>query len=196
MGETRVQAICLAEIGVVALEQYDHQGAVALLEESIAWLRSLDEISELAAPLNALSWAVLEQGDVAQAQALFAESLTLCRELGDQLGIARGLAGIAQVALSQGQLERAAYLYQAAEELRMAIDAALPLNRCTRHEHAVERAVGQGITPSTAAYAVKWAMSPEQAVSYALDGAVAQGTSTEYTMPPCPALAAAAPAAV
>ena len=100
---------------------------------------------------------------------LLRESLTLFREMRDKLGIIRGLNGLAGAAWGRDLSERAARLFGAAENLREAIGAALPLSEQSELDQNVSalRAYMDD-RAFTSAWAEGRAMTLEQAIEYAL----------------------------
>jgi hypothetical protein len=110
------------------------------------------------------------QEEYEAARVLFAESLAIRQALGKQREAAKDLEWLAAVATAQGQSLRAARLLGAAESMREASRALLPPARRTEYERevaAVRAALGE--EAFAAAWAEGRAMSPEQAVQYALD---------------------------
>ena len=157
-----------AQAGLLRADGHD-AAARALYEEGLAIRRRLAARRGVAAVLHNL--AVLDQraGDRPGARTRLAEALGLFRAVGDRPGAAWCLAGLAAAAEADGQPERAARLLGAADP-HLTAEAA-PLHPPDAAERAgtrarVRRRLGE------AAFAAAWAegraMSPEQAVAYAL----------------------------
>jgi predicted ATPase len=108
---TKARSRALFAAGVLAVEQGDHASADAMIGESLAISRQLDDKQGSAVSLNALGVNALDRGEVPVARSLFEESLGLWRELGDQKAIARALSNLANVVKSQGDYDLARSLY-------------------------------------------------------------------------------------
>ena len=127
----------------------------------------MNVVSNCAAALCNLGFAVGAQGDSARAEALLRESLDIYRELQNHLGIAECLVGRAQVSTTQGQPEAAARLLALAEM----VHRSLPWPPSDRAEY--ERTVTSVRSLlGDEAFARAWTegrtITPEQAVEYAL----------------------------
>jgi predicted ATPase/DNA-binding CsgD family transcriptional regulator len=98
--------------GVVARLGGNSRGAVELLREGAAALRSAGDLYFLAHTLSNLGLALAELGAHAQAEALLQEALALRRRLGDRQGVGWSLKDLGDVAVARGQLHaaRARYL--------------------------------------------------------------------------------------
>jgi non-specific serine/threonine protein kinase len=122
--------------------------------------------------LLALGMAALEQGDCERATTLFEETLHVLRELRDKVGTSYCLLGVAGVASSQGRPVRAARLWGAAEALREASGLhLLSAFQRSHYDYEGHLAAARSLLDEaawTAAWAEGRAMTPEQAVEYAL----------------------------
>lgn len=99
-----LQARILFDAGDLAYS-IDHSAhAIALLRESLALYRTLDDAPALARLLNRLAEIVLDQGNAAQAEAWLAESLALARTLNDRWLMARALSILADLVTERGEL--------------------------------------------------------------------------------------------
>src|SRR5205807_10299263 len=76
--------VVLHNLGVVAEEQGDLEGARRHFEDSVAMRRALGDMAGLALSLAKLGEVVSRIGDQKAAHRLLTESLTLQRELGDR----------------------------------------------------------------------------------------------------------------
>jgi len=82
--------------------QGDLKSAQALLEESMAIWRCLEDRAGSATVLHLLGWMAVEQHDVTTARPLAEESLAIRRELGEPRGLADALALLAKVCAHEG----------------------------------------------------------------------------------------------
>src|SRR3954453_15602708 len=115
---------------MLLLDEGEGEGAAALLAESVALRRALDDRFVLTNSLHTSGDAARRQGDLRGALAFFSEALLLRQELGDRRGIARCLESLAAVALAYGEAARAGRLLGAAATLRAAIGLpALPTDQ-------------------------------------------------------------------
>jgi predicted ATPase/DNA-binding SARP family transcriptional activator len=109
---TAARGHALHGAGTMAWHQGDYGAARALLEESLAIFRELDNKEDIALSLRGLGNVAREQGDYGAAQALAEESLAIQRELGDKRGIASSLWTLARVAHALGDCGAARALYE------------------------------------------------------------------------------------
>src|SRR5262249_3364815 len=160
-----------SNLGQVAHAQGDDAQALALIEESVTWLRNVEYTWGLAWALQHLSAVVYAQGDDDRATTVLREALVLQQQQGLKGLIAESLERFAGLAARQGKAPRAARVFGAAEALRAALGAPLPPCERAAYEHDVAAARAQ---LDTAAFAAAWAegqaMTLEQAIAYALDG--------------------------
>jgi non-specific serine/threonine protein kinase len=104
---------------------------------------------------------------------LLGESLILSQELGDHTIVPLNLESLATLAADQGELERAARLWGAAEALRTALGAPVPLNRRERYGEAIASLRSRvGDAAFDAAWSAGRAMSGDAAIRYALTSSV------------------------
>ena len=106
-------AKALNAAGNLAWHQTDYPAARALLEESLAIFRELDDRAGIAQSLNNLGNVAIEQGDYPAARALYEESLAIRRELGDRRGMATVLCNLGNVAYERGDFTAARILSEA-----------------------------------------------------------------------------------
>jgi predicted ATPase/class 3 adenylate cyclase len=170
-------AMALDHLGAVALEQGDHATARSLHQESLVAYRDLADKRGTAFSLHNLGNVAHVQGEYAEARSLNRESLALCRDVGDKKGMAAALAGLGTVAVSEAiagagkeALERATRVLGAMEALLESIGTVLDREDRVPYERAVELARSQlGDAEYERLRAEGRAMSPEQAVVYALE---------------------------
>jgi predicted ATPase/DNA-binding CsgD family transcriptional regulator len=164
-------AYLLNFLGQAAVGEGDHDRAVARFEEELALYRELGDTRGIAMNFCCVGMTALAQGDRERAAARFEEALRLLQGRGDKVGIAYSLLGLAGVAVSRGRPARAARLWGAAEALREA--DGLPLSPFVRSlsdyegDLATARA-GLDERSFAAAWSEGRAMTPEQAIEYAL----------------------------
>ncbi len=179
-------AVALSGLGKVALIRGDYDAARRLLEESLVQRRECGHKSGIAEALLALGWLALIRADWGAARSNFAASLVIWRELAGSLSIISCLEGLACVAAARGLPERAAQLFGAMQALQEAQAAHLsadakdrlglpeeaftPVERMVARQMAAAREV-LGEDPFAAACATGRAMSMEEAVTLAVDGA-------------------------
>jgi predicted ATPase/transcriptional regulator with XRE-family HTH domain/Tfp pilus assembly protein PilF len=162
-------AVALNTLGAVAGRQGDHRRASRLHEESLASFRVMRSRWGIAGSLRLLGAMAREQGDYVRATALLQESLQLGHEIGRRKLVAECLEGLILVALHAGQPSRAAQFGGAAEALREALGAPLPLQEqadLARAVQAIRTALGEQCL--LAAWAAGRTMPLDQAVETAL----------------------------
>jgi non-specific serine/threonine protein kinase len=158
-------------LGIVAREQGDLPRARSLFEQALAIARPLGYPRMTGTTLFNLGLVVADEGDDAQARSLYVESTAVLRSIKDLLFQAFLLEAFASLAVVGGQPRRGGVLAGAAAALRQLIGSPVPpmmqprLDRTCRlaRERLGEEAFGQ-------ASAEGWAMTPERAVDYALEG--------------------------
>ena len=99
-----LQARALFDAGDLAYSIDHSVNATALLRESLALYRTLDDAPTLGRLLNRLAEVVLDQGDAVQAEAWLTESLALARTLNDRWLMARALSILADLVTERGEL--------------------------------------------------------------------------------------------
>jgi predicted ATPase/Tfp pilus assembly protein PilF len=169
LGDKQGIANLLNNLGYLAYYQGDYAAAHALLEEGLTIFRELGDKWGIAESLGSLGLVAHAQGDYAAARALLEERLALYRELGEKLGIAYALEGFMRLA-AQGEVERVARLGGAAEALREAIGA--PMLPHIRAGYEQDVAVAHAQVDEVvweAAWTEGRALTPDQAISYALE---------------------------
>ena len=142
-----LRAKALTGAGILTFLQCEYGPATALLEESLALYRSLDDRRGVASALQTLGSIARERGRYARAVALHEESLALQRELGDAEGIARSLDGLGFVAWLQQEYERAGALcaealavYRGLEDVEGVAWSLVNLGAVAQHRGDHERA--------------------------------------------------------
>ncbi len=189
--DRRAAADLLTFLGLAAESETDFEQMEARLKEALALRRELGDIRGVAMCLTPLGMTALEQGDPGRASALFEEDLRLLLAVRDKVGIVYGLLGMAAVNALRGQPARAARLWGAVEALREAIGHLPTTLERARYDHegylAAARA-GLDEASFDAAWSEGRAMSPEQAIEYALsaEDASLQAVRESRAAPPDP----------
>jgi len=175
LGDKHGIAALLNSLGELARFQGDYERAAALYEEGLVLFRELGGRLQIAMMLHNLAYVVLRQGDGRQAAASFEESLVLYRELKRKHGVTEcliGLAGVAAVVGEPATAQRAARLFGAAEGLFEATGGGLAAADQAEYDRYLALTRDQ---LAEAAFAAAWAagraMTMEQAIAYALEGA-------------------------
>jgi non-specific serine/threonine protein kinase len=177
LGDKHGIAALLNSLGERARFQGDYEGAAAYYEESLALFRELGGRLQIAMILHNSGYVVLRQGDAQQAAALFEESLVLYQDLKRKQGVIEcliGLAGAAAAAAGEqpATAEWAARLFGAAEGPLEATGGGLAAADQAEYDRYLALAREQLDEPAFgAAWAEGRAMTMEQAVTYALEGA-------------------------
>jgi predicted ATPase len=169
--DRQANGLLLIFLGMVAYDEGDNTRGVALLEEGLTLNRELGDLRGIAMCLTGLGVGALDRRDSERAAALYKEDIRILRHLKDKTGTAYGLRGMACVAALRGEAARAARLSGAAEALGENIR--LPLSAFDRSHPDYERLIG-GVRSRLdeaaweAARAEGRAMTPEEALEYAL----------------------------
>jgi predicted ATPase/DNA-binding CsgD family transcriptional regulator len=161
-------------IGAVLLREGDHEGALRGFEEGLALARSTGDRMSICIALFSLAQLALAGGDYDEASRRFAEGIAPSREIRDRGNVAHILEGLGIVAGARGEAMRATRLLGASEAListiglrghtyyqmfdRSLYELVRDEVRAELGETAFETALDEGR-----------AMSPEQAVEYALE---------------------------
>jgi predicted ATPase/DNA-binding CsgD family transcriptional regulator len=162
-------ATLLLHQGIAAYYEGRQARAAMFLDASLAMLRELGDAIAVSRALYSLSMLALHQGDLNQSRELLEEGLRIAQERGARIEIAACLEGLAGLACAEKRPERAARLFGAAEALRQATGSDLPPGiRGDRDRHVAAARAGLDEKACAAAWAAGRALSPEQAVAYAL----------------------------
>jgi predicted ATPase/DNA-binding CsgD family transcriptional regulator len=172
LGEKWGAAIELGFLAVAWRNQGDHGRAKSLAERGLALSREVGERQTITAALYTLALLAQAEREYEQAQDLFEEGLKLSAELGNEADIAHCLEGLASIAGAEGSMVRAARLWGAEEALLEKMEAAVYTYVPDRSLHRSRVAAARarlGEEAFAAAWAEGRAMTPEQAIEYALD---------------------------
>jgi predicted ATPase/transcriptional regulator with XRE-family HTH domain len=169
LGDSAGVSKSLNNLAIVVRSQGDYARAHSLIARSLQLKRDAGDKEGVSNALNNLAEVTQMQGDYTAARALFAESLALRMELGNKRGMAETLEGLANVNALLGMVEPAARLWGAAEALREAIGTPLLSTDLDGYEREVAAARSRADAATwSAAWAEGQAMSPAQAIHYAL----------------------------
>jgi DNA-binding CsgD family transcriptional regulator len=173
---------------MVELAQGEWAAARSRFEEAQSVMSALEDRRGVAKMITPQGDAALGQGDHTTAFALYQDALTILKDLNDKWWTAWCLEGMAGVAATQMQSEQAARLFGAVAVLRDAIRAPRPpAFLALRERHLVAARDRLGDEVFEAAWAEGRAMSPEQAIEYALsevEGEPASAPATKTTSEP------------
>jgi len=158
-------------VASAAMEQADLESAVAQLEENLILCRELDDLRNTSMSLFVLGMAELKRDDLDRGAALLEEGARITRELGDRLAGVYYAWALGKVAALRGEPVRAARLWGAAEALREYMG--MSLSRFDLAHSGYEQDLANARSSlDERTWAVAWsegrAMSPEQAIEYAL----------------------------
>jgi non-specific serine/threonine protein kinase len=173
----------------VALSQGDDPRALILSEEGLTLERNhLGSKENLASLQRILGLVRLHQGEHTQAGELLRESLALAHKTGNKRIIAESLEALVEASVQQGQPRRAAYLGSAADALRTAVQAPLPLVKRPPYDRALAAARTQ---LGEAAFSLAWregrTLPLEQVIAEALDPTPTPESTPRVPLPAYPA---------
>jgi predicted ATPase/DNA-binding CsgD family transcriptional regulator len=150
----------------------DHGRAERLAKRGLELAREVGDAGVTGTPLYILASLAHASGDNVRARGVFGEAVEIGVQVWDWSNVAYCMEGLASLAASEGGMERAARLWGAAE-------AMLEDTRVMADVHAPVRSLNQGRIGAArtalgeAAFEAAWAegraMTPEEAVAYALD---------------------------
>ncbi len=179
-------AIQLCFLAVAWRDRGDHVRAKPLAERGLALSREVGERQAISAALYTLATLSQAERDHESARDLFEEGLKLSAELGNEADVAHCLEGLASIAGAEGRIVCAARLWGAEEALLENIEAAVytyvPDRSLRRSRVAAARA-----RLDEEAFDVAWAegkaMTPEQAIEYALERPATPEAATSEPYP-------------
>jgi predicted ATPase len=177
LGDDHLVAVNLGNLAIAVYEQGDVDRAASLLEESLALARSLGDGSLTSQVLSYKGLAELRHGNLESAETSFREVLTIARELKDPVSTILGLERFADLAVATHAPRQAAMMWGAAARLREEINLPIPFHEENEHKRTVAAArAALGDAAFDQAWREGSAMELEEAVRYALNGQVAEGT--------------------
>jgi predicted ATPase/DNA-binding CsgD family transcriptional regulator len=187
VGEKWGASIQFCFLAVAWRDRGDNGRAKPLAERGLALSREVGERQGISSVLYTLATLAQAERDHERAKDLFEEGLKLSAELGNEADVAHCLEGLASTAGAEGNLARAARLWGAEEALLGKIEAAVYTYVPDRslHQLRVDAARTRlGEEAFEAAWSEGRAMSPEEAVGYALEQ---EATLQQTTPEPYPA---------
>jgi predicted ATPase len=171
--EKSVLAWSLFGLGLVDHALGENGRARALLEECRDLQAAVGDRVGMGNSLNSLGGVEDAEANYSRAGRRYAESLAVRWDLGDRRGVAESLTGMARAAMASGRAERAVRLFGTADGLIRALGATLLFGVQPASEDELSGARHSlGDEAFAAAWAEGQAMTLEQAIAYALEGAV------------------------
>jgi predicted ATPase/DNA-binding XRE family transcriptional regulator len=171
VGQRWAASPMLSFAAAASLSRGDISRARQLAEKGLSLAREVGARDALYLTLQALATVARAEGDNERAASLFGEGLTLSAEVEDHSSLAYYLQGLAAIAASENRSARAARLWGAAE-------AILETTEIIAYAHAPDHSLYQRQVAAArarldeasweAAWAEGRAMTPQQAVAYAL----------------------------
>jgi predicted ATPase len=168
IGDAVVRATSLWRLGEIAYEAGDLDRARPLLDESFELFERTGLRQGQGASLLARGLVALADQDLDVARRNFIASARIAVDVRYTPGIAPALDGLAAVAAAQGDGTRAASLLGAATAIRRTIDRALDAAEVRNFERTQARTQKLLGDRFDAAFASGLALSPEEALAYAL----------------------------
>ncbi len=172
LGNRVGMAASLGNLGIASEEQGDSAAARARFGECLVISRELGDQHAAAMTLHRLAMIHLRERDYAAAGALYRESLTILRDLGLRGRIVYSLEELGMVAAALGDPVRGARLWGAEERMREETGLPKPPDESQRADQCIRDA--RAALGDDVAFDRAWqegrAMTPEQAIDYALTG--------------------------
>jgi DNA-binding CsgD family transcriptional regulator len=184
--DKRVRAQLLMFLGFAAGSEFDYDRMESSLEQALALHRELGDARSISECLLSLGYVAIGRDDPGGA-ARFEEGLRYQKELKHMTAIFMGVSGMAGIAALRGDPFRSARLMGASEALRERIGFTIKSLSKARYDYEkylarVRGALGEAALG--AAFSEGRAMSPEQAIEYALsEGEEREPTTTRVTAP-------------
>ncbi|MGH3090537.1 MAG: LuxR C-terminal-related transcriptional regulator, partial [Rubrobacteraceae bacterium] len=162
-------AIVLANLGLAAHTQRDHETARPVLEECIKVCREIGDDWLLSLPFRHLGYMELREGNHEKAMELFKEGIRALRNVREKWFVARAVETLAISSAALGNHERSARLFGAGEVLREAVGATVQNFYQPDYDRAA-KAVRAALGDETwkAALAEGRTLSTEAVIEYAL----------------------------
>jgi predicted ATPase/DNA-binding XRE family transcriptional regulator len=172
LGDRSGAGLAITVPAYVALAEADFAHAEQLLDESEKLLRAAGSWWHLTANLTIRATVTAMRGDHTRTVVLLRESLAIAPRLRDTQAVVYGLEGMAGALAMLGEGHRAARLFGAVDALRERTGSAITLSpwRELRERHLEALRTRLGAEELAAERAEGQAMTPEQAVAYAIGG--------------------------
>ena len=187
-GEDGLAAQTQTWLGTILLLQGDHEGAGRRFEEGLASGRSCGDRMSIHNALFNLAQLALADGDYDAAARRFAEGIVPSQEIGDRGNVAHILEGLGAVAGARGEAGRAARLLGASEALITAIG--LRGHTYYQFDRSLQERINAGVRATLGEAAFETAleegraMTPEQAIEYALSEPETPREEEDAHLPP------------
>jgi predicted ATPase/DNA-binding SARP family transcriptional activator/DNA-binding CsgD family transcriptional regulator len=172
----------LSHLGIIPLSRGEYERAMGYFEEALALSREIGDRLICSISLHNLAWVSRLRGDHERAAGLYVEGLGVAVELGDKAGVAYCLEGLAGLIATEDRPQRKARLFGASEAVLETVGAPLYVQIQDRalYQRTVEELRSRlGEEAFEAAWSEGRAMTPEQAIKYALSE---EEPSTKATM--------------
>jgi len=167
LGDRAGIAAATIELGYLAYWEGKRAEGCALIEEGLTVQRELGLVTYASRAAFLLGHIARQEGQYALARSRYAESIAGFGQV--PYGLFYELAAFGCLAAAEGQFERAARLYGATERVGEAAGIAMVPHEHTWHDPAVAAArAGLSEEAFAAAWAASRAMTPEEAIAYAL----------------------------
>jgi predicted ATPase/Tfp pilus assembly protein PilF len=114
LGDERGTAMCLAQLGWLAMTQREYERSTELCSQSLELARRVQDRHIESVALSSLADGAAQQGDYERATELYEQSLALRRQIGDRRNIANALLSLGRVQLVMGEAARARPLLEEA----------------------------------------------------------------------------------
>ena len=105
----------LVRLAKLAMARADYVDVIALLEESLPILRSIERVDELGDALIALATSLIRNGEGKKGTAFLIEGKRIAVDIGHSALLCHGIAAEASLALALGDVEQAVERYAVAE---------------------------------------------------------------------------------
>jgi predicted ATPase/DNA-binding XRE family transcriptional regulator len=171
-GATGIVPLVHTWLGTIALARGNPDGARSLLDTGLMLARSRGDRLGTSNALYGLAVVAHTRGHLDEAERYLREGVEVSAQLRDRANLANMLEGLATVAVERGEPVRAAHLFGAAEGMLEAVGASIyhyyspDRTRYERAKAAVRERLGS--PASETLWAEGRAMTPEQAVAYAV----------------------------
>jgi len=161
----------LSHLGIIPLSRGEYERGMWYFEEALALAREIGDRLVCSISLHNLAWVARLMGDYERAAGLYVEGLGVAVELGDKAGVAYCLEGMASLLATGDRPQRKARLFGASEAVLETVGAPLYIQIQDRdlYQRSVEELRSY---LDEVAFEAAWlegrAMTPEQAIEYAL----------------------------
>jgi predicted ATPase len=177
LGDPNLLVVNLGHLAIVVHAQGDPEKAASYFEEALTVARNIRNGFLTSSVLTYKGRAECSDGNLELAEASLAESLVIVGDLKEPVITVWVLERCAELAIPKRAPKRAATLWGAAARLREEIGIPIPFNEEADYKRVVATTRGAlGDDMFDQAWREGIAMEPEEAVRYALNSQVAEGT--------------------